>query len=105
MNEQVIRSPAEVFDEFFVPALFQHWGNIVADAAGIGPGQRVLDVACGTGVLACAAAERVGSAGTVVGLDPNEDMLTVAGRKTSSVEWRIGWADSLPFQTKAWMRY
>jgi ubiquinone/menaquinone biosynthesis C-methylase UbiE len=58
----VTRSPAEVYDEFFVPALFQHWGSVVADAAGIGPGQHVLDVACGTGVLACAAVDRVGLA-------------------------------------------
>jgi ubiquinone/menaquinone biosynthesis C-methylase UbiE len=97
MNERVTRSPAEVYDEFFVPALFQQWGNVVADAAGVGLGQRVLDVACGTGVLACAAAERVGNRGTVVGLDPNEEMLTVARRKNSSIEWRDGRAESLPF--------
>ena len=55
------RGAAEVYDQFFVPALFQQWAGRVADAAAIAPGQRVLDVACGTGVLACAAAERVGS--------------------------------------------
>jgi ubiquinone/menaquinone biosynthesis C-methylase UbiE len=41
----------------------------VADAAAIAPGQRVLDVACGTGVLAREAASRVGKAGSVAGLD------------------------------------
>ena len=43
---------ADVYEEFFVPALFAQWTGPVAQAAGIGPGQAVLDVACGTGVLA-----------------------------------------------------
>jgi ubiquinone/menaquinone biosynthesis C-methylase UbiE len=96
-GRRVTRSPAEVYDEFFVPALFQQWGSVVADAAGIGTGQRILDVACGTGVLACAAAERVGSGGMVVGLDPNEEMLAVARRKSARIDWRDGRAESLPF--------
>ena len=50
------RDPAEVYDELFVPALFAQWGPRVAEAAAIDLGQRVLDVGCGTGVLACAAA-------------------------------------------------
>jgi SAM-dependent methyltransferase len=91
------RSPAEVFEEFFVPALFQQWGAVVADAAGISQGQRVLDVACGTGVLACAAFDRAGASGEVAGLDPNEDMLAVARRKNARIEWRDGRAESLPF--------
>jgi ubiquinone/menaquinone biosynthesis C-methylase UbiE len=94
---RAVRSPAEVYEEFFVPALFQQWGRVVADAVGAGPGERVLDVACGTGVLACAAAERVGAAGAVVGLDPNEEMLAVARRKSARVEWRNGCAESLAF--------
>lgn len=96
-NTRVTRPPAEVYDEFFVPALFQQWGNIVADIAGIAPGQRVLDVACGTGVLAAAAAGRVGADGAVVGLDPNDEMLAVARRKSARVEWKNGRAESLPF--------
>jgi SAM-dependent methyltransferase len=91
------KSPAEVYEELFVPALFQQWGSVVAGAAGVGPGQRVLDIACGTGVLALAAAERVGREGAVVGLDRNPDMLGVARRKSERVEWREGRAESLPF--------
>ena len=48
---QVIKSAAEIYDEFFVPALFGEWAKPVADAAAISTGQQVLDVACGTGVL------------------------------------------------------
>jgi ubiquinone/menaquinone biosynthesis C-methylase UbiE len=95
---QVSRDAAEVYDEFFVPALFQEWGARVADAARIQPGQRVLDVACGTGVLARAAAERVGASGGVIGLDINEGMLAVAARKSPQIEWRMGRAEALPFE-------
>lgn len=91
------RSPADVYDELFVPALFRQWGLRVAKAARIEAKQRVLDVACGTGVLACAAAEIVGPHGSVTGLDANEDMLAVARRKPVRVEWRHGRAEALPF--------
>jgi SAM-dependent methyltransferase len=91
------RTPAEVYDELFVPALFQQWGSIIADAARIRLGDKVLDIACGTGVLACAVVDRVGPQGTVAGLDPNTDMLSVARRKSTIVEWREGRAESLPY--------
>ncbi len=94
---QVAPTPAEIYDERFVPALFQQWVSVVADAAGIGPRQCVLDVACGTGALAIGAAERVGGEGKVVGLDPNEEMLAVARRKSANVEWMEGRAESIPF--------
>ena len=55
------RSPAEVYEAEFVPALFRPFAGAVLDAAAVGRGQRVLDVACGTGVLARAAAARVGA--------------------------------------------
>lgn len=95
--QQTVHFPAEIYDEFFVPALFEQWAHIVADEAGVWLNQRVLDVACGTGVLACACAERVGGGGSVVGLDTNEEMLNVARRKSSSIEWRSGRAELLPF--------
>ncbi len=91
------RTPAEIYDALFVPALFQQWGPIVATAARIAPGESVLDVACGTGVLALAAREMVGPAGTVVGLDANADMLMVARRKSKEIDWREGKAEVLPF--------
>ncbi len=91
------RDPAEVYDELFVPALFAQWGPRMADAAAIEPGHRVLDVGCGTGVLARAAAERVGPTGCVVGLDPSEQMLAVARCKASDVTWQLGRAEALPF--------
>ncbi|WP_213639245.1 methyltransferase domain-containing protein [Pseudomonas lalucatii] len=47
----------------------------------------MLDVACATGVLACAAAARVGASGRMVGRDPNEDMLAVTRCKQAAVEF------------------
>lgn len=93
---RAVRSPAEVYEEYFVPALFQQWGNAISDLAGLGDGMHVLDVACGTGVLACAAAARTGS-GAVTGLDSNDDMLAVARRKNTRVDWKSGRAEALPF--------
>lgn len=98
MDTATSLSPAEVYEQQFVPALFQHWSTVMTKIASIKPGQYVLDVACGTGVLACAAAEQVGSNGKVIGLDPNDEMLAVARRKDDTgIEWRIGRAESLPF--------
>lgn len=91
------RSPAEIYDAHFVPALFAHWGPIVAAEASVRKDDRVLDVACGTGALTLAAAEIVGPSGSVVGLDANPEMLAVARRKPVSVEWVEGTAEALPF--------
>ncbi|GGY04858.1 ubiquinone/menaquinone biosynthesis methyltransferase [Litchfieldella qijiaojingensis] len=96
-TQRVSDSPAEVYEARFVPALFQQWGDVLADMAGIGPGQRVLDVACGTGVAARAAAGRVGPRGSVVGVDPNPEMLAVARRVSPAIDWHQGRAESLPF--------
>jgi SAM-dependent methyltransferase len=96
-SNPIAPTPAEVYDEQFVPALFRPWGPVVCDAADVRAGQRVLDVACGTGALTVAAAERVAPGGAAVGLDANPDMLRVARRKRADIEWRDGRAEALPF--------
>ncbi|MEM7345442.1 MAG: methyltransferase domain-containing protein, partial [Chloroflexota bacterium] len=68
------------------------------DAADLQPGQRVLDVACGTGVLARTAAGRVEVGGQVVGVDINEGMLAVAKQKAPHITWWHGPAENLPFE-------
>jgi ubiquinone/menaquinone biosynthesis C-methylase UbiE len=94
---QITREQAEAYEELFVPALFAQWAPLMIDIARVDEGQRVLDVACGTGVVARAAADRVGRTGSVVGLDLNPAMLEVAAGIRSDIEWRQGDAANLPF--------
>jgi ubiquinone/menaquinone biosynthesis C-methylase UbiE len=96
-----VRNPAEIYDARFVPALFAQWGPVVAAEAEVRKGDRVLDVACGTGALTLAVAEIVGSVGHVVGLDANPQMLAVARRKPVQIEWLEGRAEALPLPDKS----
>jgi SAM-dependent methyltransferase len=88
---------AETYETQFVPALFAQWVEPVLDAAGLTAGQTVLDVACGTGVVARHAADRVGAAGEVTGVDLNPAMLEVAARVRPDLTWEQGDAAALPF--------
>lgn len=92
---------ANAYEALFVPALFGQWAPRVAAAAQVQPGQRVLDVACGTGVLAREVASRSGPAGHVVGVDPNPGMLAVAKELAPALEWREAVAESLPFPDRS----
>lgn len=101
MTLQELKATADAYERLLVPAIFEHWTDRVADAAGVAPGQRVLDVACGTGVLARAAARRVEPGGSVAGVDLNPGMLAVAQRVAPEVEWREGPADALPYPDRS----
>ena len=93
---QVPLEVAEAYEAAFVPAFFAQWAPLLCDAAGVATGQRVLDVACGTGIVARTAADRVAPDGTVVGVDLNEAMLTVARRVRPGIDFRQGDASALP---------
>lgn len=88
---------AQAYEELHVEALFRQWVEPVLDAAGVVAGSRVLDVACGTGILARGAQARVGPTGSVTGLDIDAGMLTVAQRIEPGVDWVEGDAAALPF--------
>jgi ubiquinone/menaquinone biosynthesis C-methylase UbiE len=88
---------AQAYEAMFVAAIFGEWAPRLAAATGIHPGQRVLDVACGTGVLARAVQSLTGPTGYVAGLDPNPGMLAVARELADTVDWRQGVAESIPF--------
>lgn len=94
---QLSTDAAEVYEQRFVPALFAEWAGHLVDAASPAPGQDVVDVACGTGVVARAAAERLSGTARVVGVDVNEAMLAVARRIRPDIEWHRADAASLPF--------
>ena len=88
---------AKAYEEFFVPALFGEWARRVAAAARIRTGDHVLDVACGTGVLAREAASQVGPSGFVAGVDTSPGMLAVARTVAPRIEWREDKAEALPY--------
>jgi len=96
---QLTSSAAEIYDEFFLPALFSAWPARLVEAARLDRGARVVDVACGTGVLAVEAAKAVSPGGTVVGVDLNPGMLAVARRKAAELDWREASAEALPFDS------
>ena len=93
---QIPIEAAEAYEAAFVPAFFAQWAPILCETAGVTAGQRIIDVACGTGIVARTAADRVGTA-NVVGVDLNEAMLTVARRVRPDIDWRQGDAAALPF--------
>jgi ubiquinone/menaquinone biosynthesis C-methylase UbiE len=91
----------EIYERYLVPAIFGPWAPIVIAQAGLQAGESVLDVACGTGVVARLAVQHVGASGHVTGLDINPGMLAIARSLTpaqgATVEWREGDAMTLPF--------
>lgn len=98
---QVAESAAQVYDSFFVPALFGQWPDRVLPAVGVREGMSVLDVGCGTGVAARTALDLVGPSGSVTGVDLNPGMLDVARGHTSAISWVEGAAEDLPFDSGA----
>jgi SAM-dependent methyltransferase len=88
---------ATSYQDQLVPALMEEWAPRVAEAADIRLDCRVLDVACGTGVLTRVAADRAGASGMVTGLDLNRGMLAVAARMSPALRWQQGTAEALPY--------
>lgn len=93
---QLSTDAAEIYEAKFVPAIFAGWAPQLVEFAGVGVGDDLLDVACGTGIVARTARTVVGPGGSVVGVDLNESMLAVAGRVDPAVDWRHGDAAALP---------
>jgi ubiquinone/menaquinone biosynthesis C-methylase UbiE len=102
---QLAGTAPELYERYLVPAITAIWAADLTDRAAPRPGERVLDVACGTGVVARLAAERVGSTGRVVALDVNAAMLAVArslpATAGASIAWHEGSVLALPFPDAA----
>lgn len=89
----------ETYEKFQVPAVFEPLARLLLDRVGLEVGAHVLDVACGTGVVARNAAVIVGESGKVIGVDFNQSMLDVAATMippgVSNIEWRQADASNL----------
>lgn len=98
-------SAAENYARYFVPVIPAPLAADLLQAAALRPGEHVVDVACGTGVVARMAAERVGTIGRALGIDPNPGMLEVARAAPSPpgapVEWRQASAEKLPLSDQS----
>ena len=90
---------AENYERYFVPTIGTAFANELLDEAGLHLGERVVDVACGTGIVTRLAAEQIGANGIVAGVDINPAMLAVARSVPSAgaaIEWHEANAESLP---------
>lgn len=97
-------SAALNYQRYFVPAIGRPSAMGLLEAAALRPGERVLDVACGTGVVTRLAAEAVAPGGRVTGLDINSGMLEVARSSTpegTTIEWVEAPAESMPLPDDA----
>jgi ubiquinone/menaquinone biosynthesis C-methylase UbiE len=92
----------EAYEEYLVPKFFRPWAERLLSVSGVAEGERVLDVGCGTGIVARSAAPLVGDKGHVAGVDLNRAMLETARRAgahlSPAVEWRKEDATELSFQ-------
>ncbi|MEY7850325.1 class I SAM-dependent methyltransferase [Natrarchaeobius sp. A-rgal3] len=98
---QVEQNASEAYERYLVPSIFASWADRLVETGGVTEGDRVLDVACGTGIVARRVSSSVGDSGSVAGLDVNERMLAVANETAAdsqpSIEWQAGDATDLPF--------
>jgi ubiquinone/menaquinone biosynthesis C-methylase UbiE len=85
-----------MYERWLAGPLFRPWAEMTLEEVALSPGDRVLDIACGTGIVARVARERLGDAGAVVGIDVSPDMLAVARTAGPDIDWREGNANALP---------
>jgi ubiquinone/menaquinone biosynthesis C-methylase UbiE len=98
-DERYSGNPAENYERYFVPTIAAPLGDDLIVAAALQPGERILDVACGTGILARLAAERVGPSGRVAGSDVHPAMLAVARSAAppgAEIDWYETNAEAMP---------
>jgi ubiquinone/menaquinone biosynthesis C-methylase UbiE len=94
-------NPAQSYESYMVPALFAPCAERLVSAAGLGPGEQVLDLGCGTGAVARRVAKTADAATRVTGVDLSPHMLAVARdaaqRERLAISWQEGRAEQLPF--------
>jgi ubiquinone/menaquinone biosynthesis C-methylase UbiE len=97
--ETYSENAAENYERYFVPTIGRPLATDLVELAALRPGERVVDVACGTGIVARLAVERVGAHGAVAGVDINPGMLAVArgvAPADTAIDWYEASAEALP---------
>lgn len=94
-------NPADVYETYYVPGMFRPLSRALLALAAAKSGERVLDLACGTGIIARQLAPVVGAEGRVVALDLRQGMIDAASKLTvpygAPIEWVQGDATKLDF--------
>ena len=94
-------SPAETYEAFMVPYRFRPWASELLNRIDLTPGKHMLDIACGTGIVARVAADRAGDQVAITGIDMNPAMIEVARAPAADegkvIDWHVGNVDALPF--------
>jgi SAM-dependent methyltransferase len=93
VSHQHSLNPAETYEQYFGPTIADPWTRVLLEYAAPQPGERALDVACGTGSVARHVAPLVGAAGAVVGLDISPAMLAVARALPAPAGAPIAWQE------------
>lgn len=95
---------ATFYDTFTNILTLGHIGmlrTMTVDLAQLKPGERILDVGCGTGGVTIPAKQRVGKTGHAAGIDPAPEMISVAQKKAAlakfDIDFRVGVIESLPY--------
>ncbi len=95
-------SMADVFERVLVPAIFAPYaGDLIERARPIGPSDRILDLGCGTGIVARMLRERLGAAAQITGVDVSAPMIAKAREVAPELDWREGNAMQLPFADRS----
>ena len=107
-SESFAANPAENYERYFVPAIGKPLAEDLIALAALEPGERVLDVACGTAIVARLASEKVRPTGSVAGIDVNAGMLAVARAVTppdTSIEWYEASAEEMPLPDESYANW
>jgi ubiquinone/menaquinone biosynthesis C-methylase UbiE len=103
-HEASSNTPAEIYEQCLVPTMFEPFAKDLIQLCNVQPSDRILDVACGTGIVSRLVIDYVDSSmGKVVGVDINPIMLNMAHRCAAgkNIEWKEGSAISLPFPSES----
>src|SRR5262245_26258918 len=86
----------ELYERFLVEPLFRPFAQELLDRIALAPNDRLLDLACGTGIVVRLAQHTLGDRGRLVGVDASPAMLAVARSVAPAIDWRQGDAARLP---------
>lgn len=101
---QLALAGAQFYEKHFIPSIFAPWANIMVDQLELQSDDRLLDVACGTGIVARTAYAKGDKSLAITGYDLNDGMLQVAKANTEDIHWMQGKAEELPFSNNSFTK-